>query len=250
MGLRINTNVQSLAAQRTLGNTNDAQAQSIGKLASGQRIVKASDDAAGLAISEKLKARIRGTSQAERNANDGISLIQTAEGGLNEVSNILIRLRELAIQSASDTVGNEEREFTDLEYQNLKTEIDRISQTTEFNGKKLLSGGGDRYDFQIGTENRQGLDRISYDAADLDSGLTSLFGGQEVSDAQLDLQTQLEEINSSNSYETEAERETARIDAQESYKRKPFCCQFSNSRYRLCGRNCPKCKTEHSVQCR
>lgn len=174
MGLRINTNTTSIAAQRTLGVNNREQAQSLGKLSSGSRIVKAADDAAGLAISEKLKAQVRGMNQAERNANDGISMIQTAEGGLSEVSNILTRLRELSVQSASDTVGDRERQFTDLEYQNLKQEIERISQVTEFNGKKLLDGSGDKYDFQIGINNDEFQDRISYDASVTNSSLKSL----------------------------------------------------------------------------
>jgi len=174
MGLRINTNVTSLAAQRTLGSNNTEQASTLGKLSSGSRIVKAADDAAGLAISEKLKAQIRGVNQAERNANDGISMIQTAEGGLNETSNILVRLRELAVQSASDTVGDAERKFTDLEYQNLKQEMERISQVTEFNGKKLLNGSGDKFDFQIGINNDDFQDRIKYDAAKQNAGLAAL----------------------------------------------------------------------------
>lgn len=162
MGLRINTNVVSLAAQRTLGSTNEDQAKVLNQLSSGTRIVRSADDAAGLAISEKLKSQIRSTGQAERNANDGISLIQTAEGGLNEIGNILIRMRELSVQSASDTVGDSERKFTNLEYQNLKQEIERISQVTEFNGKKLLNGVGDKLDFQIGINNNEFEDRISY----------------------------------------------------------------------------------------
>ena len=174
MGLRINTNVTSLAAQRTLGNNNTEASKTLGKLSSGTRIVRSADDAAGLAISEKLKAQVRSTNQAERNANDGISMIQTAEGGLNEVSNILIRLRELSVQSASDTVGDTERKFTDLEYQNLKQEVERISQVTEFNGKKLLSGGGDSYDFQIGINNDEFQDRISFDTEMLNSSISSL----------------------------------------------------------------------------
>lgn len=174
MGLRINTNVTSLSAQRTLGVNNADQAKSLNKLSSGTRIVRSADDAAGLAISEKLRAQIRGTNQAERNANDGISMIQVAEGGLNEVSNILVRLRELSIQSASDTVGDKERSFTDLEYQNLKQEIDRISQVTEFNGKKLLNGVGDSYDFQIGVNNDAFQDRISFNTEMLNSTLGSL----------------------------------------------------------------------------
>ncbi len=174
MGLRINTNVTSLAAQRTLSVNNTEQSSTLGKLSSGTRIVRASDDAAGLAISEKLKAQIRGVNQAERNANDGISLIQTAEGGLNEVSSILIRLRELSVQSASDTVGDEERKFTNLEFQNLKQEIERISSSTEFNGKKLLNGAGDKFDFQVGINNDDFQDRIKYDAARSNAGIESL----------------------------------------------------------------------------
>ena len=138
MGLRINTNVVSLAAQRALGNSNANQKQSLERLSSGSRINRAADDAAGLAISEKVKAQIRGLKQAERNANDGISLIQTAEGGLTEISGILNSLRELSVQSASDTISDTEREFTNLEYQNLKKEVDRISQVTSFNGRNLL----------------------------------------------------------------------------------------------------------------
>ena len=174
MGLRINTNVTSLSAERTLGVNNEDQASTLSKLSSGQRIVKAADDAAGLAISEKLKAQIRSTGQAERNTSDGISLIQTAEGGLTEVGNILIRLRELSIQSASDTVGDNEREFVDLEYQALKEEVERISQTTEFNGKKLLNGKGEKYDFQIGINNNDFQDRIAYDARNTNSSADGL----------------------------------------------------------------------------
>lgn len=196
MGLRINTNVPSLSARRTLGVNNQKQADTLGKLSSGTRIVKSADDAAGLAISEKLKAQVRSTNQAERNANDGISLIQTAEGGLNEVSNILIRLRELAIQSASDTVGDSERKFTDLEYQNLKSEIERISQVTEFNGKKLLNGSGEKYDFQIGINNNDFNDRISYDAQLTNSSVSNLgIDGLAVS-SKADAQNSLEVIDS------------------------------------------------------
>ncbi|MFG1499274.1 flagellin [Halobacteriovorax sp. XZX-3] len=174
MGMRINTNVTSLAAQRSLGLSNNAQSKSLEKLSSGTRIVRSADDAAGLAISEKLKGQIRSTNQAERNANDGISMIQIAEGGLNEVSNILVRLRELSVQSASDTVGDTERQFTDLEYQNLKQEIQRISEVTEFNGKKLLTGAGDKFDIQIGINNDDFQDRIQFDTNVLNSSLENL----------------------------------------------------------------------------
>ncbi|WP_419172381.1 flagellin [Halobacteriovorax sp.] len=174
MGMRINTNVTSLSAQRALGQSNSTQQKSLEKLSSGTRIVRSADDAAGLAISEKLKSQVRSSKQAERNANDGISMIQIAEGGLNEVSNILVRLRELSVQSASDTVGDTERQFTDLEYQNLKQEIQRISEVTEFNGKKLLTGSGDKYDIQIGINNDDFQDRIQFDTNVLSSGLEAL----------------------------------------------------------------------------
>lgn len=177
MGFRINTNVPSISAQRSLSQTNKVQENVLGKLSSGSRINQAADDAAGLAISEKLKAQIRGTNQATRNANDGISMVQTAEGGMNEVSNILVRLRELSVQSASDTVGDTERKFSDLEYQNLKQEIERISQVTEFNGIKLLSGQGEQLDFQVGINNDAFQDRISYDTQATNTKLDSLGMG-------------------------------------------------------------------------
>ncbi len=174
MGLRIATNVQSMNAQRNLGLSNEKQANSLNKLSSGMRITKAGDDAAGLAISEKLKGSIRSMQQANRNANDGISLIQTAEGGINEVSNILLRLRELSVQAASDTVGDVERSFTDKEFQNLKSEIDRISQVTKFNGTNLLNGSGATLDFQVGIENSPEHDRLQFATANTDVTLGKL----------------------------------------------------------------------------
>ena len=174
MGFRINTNVSSIAAQRSLGKTTRSQESTLAKMASGSRINKSADDAAGLAISEKLKSQIRSSAQANRNTNDGISMIQTAEGGLDEVSTILTRLRELSIQSASDTVGDTERSFTDLEYQNLKQEVERISQVTEFNGTKLLDGQGGKLDFQIGVNNDEFQDRISYDTAEQNASISNL----------------------------------------------------------------------------
>jgi len=165
MGLRINTNTQSLAAQRNLGINYQAQKNSIEKLASGSRIVRSADDAAGLAISEKIRGTVRSLRQAVRNSNDGISMIQVAEGAMNEVSNILIRFRELSIQGASDTIGNTERSFINKEVQQLKSEIDRIAQSTEFNGAKLLNGEGGKIEIQIGTNNRPEQDRFTYDAS-------------------------------------------------------------------------------------
>ena len=169
MGFRIATNVQSISAQRTLTNTREAQNRSLEKLSAGERIVRAGDDAAGLAISEKLKAEIRSLRQANRNANDGISLIQTAEGGLNEIQNILIRLRELSMQAATDTVGDVERSFTDKEVQNLVSELERISQVTTFNGQHLLNGAGNKLEFQVGTKNNPEQDRLVFDTATADA---------------------------------------------------------------------------------
>jgi len=165
MGLRIATNVQSLVAQRQLGLSGAAQKESMEHMASGSRINKAADDAAGLAISEKMRGQIRSLRQDVRNANDGISMIQTAEGGMNEIGNILIRFRELSIQAASDTVGDTERGFIDKEVQQMKQEVDRIAGSTEFNGKKLLSGEGDTLDIQVGTKNDAALDRFSFDTS-------------------------------------------------------------------------------------
>ncbi len=150
MGLRVNTNVASLNAQRNLFNTNVKLGKSLEKLSSGLRINRAGDDAAGLAISESLRADIRSLQQAGRNANDGISMVQTAEGALNEVSNIAIRLRELAEQSANETIGSAERGFLDQEFQALLAEVTRISDTTEFNGTQLLNGSGGSIDIQVG----------------------------------------------------------------------------------------------------
>lgn len=174
MGFRINTNVSSISAQRSLGVNNREAESTLSKLSSGSRITKAADDAAGLAISEKMKANIRSMKQADRNTNDGISMIQTAEGGLNEVSSILTRMRELAVQTSSDTVGDSERGMSNLEYQNLKQELDRISQVTEFNGQKLLDGNGKQYDFQVGVNNDQFQDRIGYDSKVVNSRIDDL----------------------------------------------------------------------------
>jgi flagellin len=174
MGLRINTNIASISAQRALGITKMNLDNNLRKMSSGERITRASDDAAGLAISEKLKAHIRGIRQAKRNADDGISLIQTAEGALNEVSNIVIRLRELSIQAASDTVGDVERGFSNIEFQNLLEEIQRISKGTEFNGRKLLDGTGGLVDVQVGIHNDPTQDRIKFDSSETDATLEAI----------------------------------------------------------------------------
>jgi flagellin len=166
MGFRISTNVASVNAQRNLNETQSKAQNSMAQLASGSRINKAADDAAGLAISENMKAQIRSTRQANRNAADGVSLVQTAEGGLNEIGNIIVRLRELGIQAASDTVGENERDFINKEVTQLKDEMQRIAQVTTWGKTKLLDGSTPTYDFQIGVYNNEGEDRISYVASE------------------------------------------------------------------------------------
>ncbi len=140
MPVRIFNNIASLNAQRILGNNNDRLAQSVERIASGIRVNRGADDAAGLAISEALRSDIRALRQGIRNANDGIALINVAEGALNEQSGILIRLRELASQAATGTVGSTERATIQLEFSALRNEVDRIAATTEFNGQKLVDG--------------------------------------------------------------------------------------------------------------
>ena len=174
MGMRITTNMAAITAQRQMTGSQREIQKSMAQLASGSRITKSADDAAGLAISENLKSQIRSYSQANRNANDGISLIQTAEGGLGEISNILTRLRELGIQAASDTVAEKERGMIDNEVQQLKAEAQRISVTTKFGTQSLIDGKGATFDFQVGINNSAEEDRISYDASLADATASAL----------------------------------------------------------------------------
>jgi flagellin len=178
MGLRIATNIASQSVQKNLKEVSNAGNSQLEKLSSGKRITKASDDAAGLAIATNLEAQTKGLRQATRNANDGISLIQTAEGGLNETSNILVRLRELTVQAASDTVGENERGFLDKEYQQLTKEVDRISDSTTFNGSQLLNGKGKgQMDFQVGAFAGE-QNKITFDSSETDSSTSSIgIGG-------------------------------------------------------------------------
>ncbi len=165
MGLRVNTNVASLNAQRNLSNATESLSRSFDRLSSGLRITRASDDAAGLAISERFRADVRSLQQAQRNANDGISMLQVAEGSLNESSNILVRMRELAVQAANGTLGSAERATLDQEFQDLISEIDRIAAVTEFNGIQLLDGSATSVTFQVGAGNSAN-DRISVSGVD------------------------------------------------------------------------------------
>lgn len=150
MGLRINTNVASISAQNKLQKQQKRMEHSLAALSSGSRIVTASDDAAGLAISENLRGQIAGVNVAKRNASNAVSLIQVSEGGLNEINNILIRLRELGVQAASDNVSDVERTFLDQEAQQLISEADRIAKTTKFGNKALLDGSGEELEFHVG----------------------------------------------------------------------------------------------------
>ena len=138
--MRIMSNIPALQSYNALSQTNSALQKSINRLSTGLRINSAADDAAGLAISEKMRAQIRGLDQAASNAQDGISMIQTAEGALNETHSILQRMRELSVQASNDTLTQQDRGYIQLEVDQLKEEVTRISNTTQFNKKKLLDG--------------------------------------------------------------------------------------------------------------
>lgn len=153
MGISLRTNIASIQANTSLSKTNDRLAKSMEKLSSGLRINRSGDDAAGLAISEKFQADLRSLQQLKRNANDGISLIQVAEGAMSEISGILIRMRELAVQGATDTVSSDQKSFLQKEINELKAEVDRIGNTATFNGITLLGGayqGTSSLTFQVG----------------------------------------------------------------------------------------------------
>jgi flagellin len=197
MGMRINTNVEALNAQRNLSVTAFNLAKSIEKLSSGLRINRAGDDAAGLSISEKLRAQVKGLNQAIRNAQDGISLIQTAEGALNEVHSILQRMRELAVQAANDTLSADDRAAVASEVSALRDEIDRIATTTQFNGKVLLDGtyASSGISLQIGANSGQtvsvtiadmqstAIGAVSSGPSDLDAAVTAFVGSPDATTA-------------------------------------------------------------------
>lgn len=177
MGLRINTNIASMNAQRNLARATKDLSDSYRRLSTGLRVANAADDAAGLAISERLRAQIRSIGQAERNANDGISLVQTAEGALSEINDILIRMRELAIQSSNGTVANRDKDTLNEEFQAIKGEIDRISQATKFSELNLLDGTSATVTLHIGPSTTTGVDTfdITFNSVRASAlGLTSL----------------------------------------------------------------------------
>jgi flagellin len=175
MAMSIRTNVASLNAQKNLMGTENMLNSSLSKLSSGFRITKAGDDAAGLGISSNLTAQIASYNQAARNAADGISLIQTAEGAMNETNNILTRMRELAMQAGSSGVGDTEREFIQSEVDQLVEELDRVANSTEFNGTALINGAGTTLEFQVGIRDVDANDRISVDMSTIDVTSATLF---------------------------------------------------------------------------
>lgn len=166
MGLRIQTNELAVSAQRNLGVQQRKLQKTIQRLASGSRIVAAEDDPAGLSLSDALNSQVRSLGAAIRNAQDGISLIQVFEGGTNELNNMAIRIRELAMQSASDTVGDKERKMLNNEVTELIKEIDRVARTTQFGGRELLSGQITQLDIQVGVGNNDEVDRIRFNPGD------------------------------------------------------------------------------------
>lgn len=174
MSLRIATNAPSIAARRALEGNQKIMDKSMSQLSSGSRITKAADDAAGMSISEGMKSQIRSYQQALRNTNDGVSLLQVAEGGLGEISNIFTRMRELGIQAASDTIGDDERGFINKELSQLMSEVDRIAQSTSYGSKKLLNGENNAFDFQVGISGSGETDVISFDPSQTDARTANL----------------------------------------------------------------------------
>ena len=173
MGLRVNTNIASMNAQRNLSKVTNSLNKSYRKLSTGLRITSASDDAAGLAASERLRSQIRSLDQAKRNANDGISLVQTAEGSLEEVNNLMSRMRELAIQANNGTVSDTDKKTLNEEFTSLVSEVNRIAKSTEFNNIKLLDGSSSNLTFQVGFGTTGGTDTIG---VSLSPALTTSLG--------------------------------------------------------------------------
>jgi flagellin len=202
MALVINHNMSSINAQRNLSNTGRSLKSSFEKVSSGLRINKAADDAAGLGVAENLEAASRSAKVAMRNTNDGISVVQTAEGATSEVGNIVKRMRELAVQSSSETLATAERSYVQDEFAQLSAEVDRISQVTEFNGLKLTNGSDTSVSVQVGVNNSSN-DRISITMGDLrstalgvDTTSMSLNSSASARSAITALDTALDSINS------------------------------------------------------
>lgn len=201
MGLRVNTNIGSIAAQRSLSDISGRLNTSFRRLSTGLRVNSAADDAAGLAISERLRSRIRSLDQAKRNANEGISLAQTAEGSLDEVNNILVRLRELAVQASNGTISTTDKNTLEEEFSTLKSEIDRIANSTEFNGIKLLDGSSTSASFQVGIGTKGSDNQISVALQDVNIAALSIQnasvnGTGSTSSAIADIDTTINTISS------------------------------------------------------
>lgn len=184
MGFRINTNVPALVSQHRLEHTTIKMNETHSKLASGSRIISAKDDASGLAISENLRAALRSTERNIMEANNGMFLLRTADGALNYITDIVIRMKELAVAASSDTNGDKERSYLNAEVQELKVELDRISRSTKFNGRPLLDGSGSEVRIQVGPSNDDNVDRIGIEAdLHVDSNTLGL-GGVDLSGAE------------------------------------------------------------------
>ena len=203
MAIRINSNVDSIFAQKNLARVMRAQRDSMARLSSGVRITKAADDAAGLAISEKMRAQIKSLKMAQRNTENGISMVQTAEGALEETSSILSRMRELAVESSSEVLQATERAYLQSEFAALQTEMERIADSTEFNGLNLSDGSTTSVDVQVGIFNT-GNDRIAVALQDsqtatlgVDSGTVSLTNASTSQSAITAIDTAIDSVNSS-----------------------------------------------------
>ena len=186
MGFVLRSNPVALNTQRQLTTNQNSLNKSLERLSSGFRINKAADDAAGLAISENFRAQIKSFNQARRNANDGISMLQVAEGAMNEISNILTRMRELSVQASNDTLIGRDRSFLNSEFSMLKDEVDRISEVTEFNGKFLINGtiSASGVDFQIGIEATSN-DRLTVTLGDCGTAAIGSTGSSTLNNTQL-----------------------------------------------------------------
>jgi flagellin len=194
MGLTVSTNVASMSAARALDKTTQDQSKAYQELSSGQRVNSAADDAAGLAIGEQMRSQIRSMRQAERNAQDGVSLAQTAEGAMNEISNFTVRLRELAIEASTDTIGDHERKLINEEYKSILSEVDRIANSTTFNGMQLLNGEGSSMDLHVGIHN-QDSDKIQFNAGDFDVRATALGISGVSADSKSSAQNSIDKID-------------------------------------------------------
>jgi flagellin len=198
MGLRVNTNIASLTAQRNLSSVSSRLTGNFSKLSSGLRVANAADDAAGLGISERMRSQIRSLGAAGRNAQDGISLVQTAEGALNEGSNILSRMRELAVQASNGTLSTDDRNTIDAEVQALVSELGRISDSTTFNGVNLLDGSATTASIQVGINDGETIDVSLEDTSTSTLGVNSLdvTTASNASDALADIDDAIDTLNS------------------------------------------------------